>query len=95
MIEMGIVERVRADEQHYWSSGLHLQTKPDGSERPCGDFRRLNDATLQDVFQLPNINTFTSAIKKSKVFSRIDMSKAFHFIPIKKEDQLKCCVNTP
>ena len=24
MIEMGIVEKVRADEQHYWSSGLHL-----------------------------------------------------------------------
>ena len=39
LIELGIVEKVRAEESHYWSSALHLQTKADGSERPCGDFR--------------------------------------------------------
>ena len=44
---------------------------------------------------LPNINNFSSSIKQSTVFSKIDLSKAFHFIPIRDEDQEKCCVNTP
>ena len=95
MVELGIVEKVRADEPHYWSSGLHLQSKPDGSERPCGDFRLVNNVTLQTANTLPNLNHFTNHIKRSKVFSKVDMSKAFHFIPIKKEDQIKVCVNTP
>ena len=95
MVEMGIVEKVVADEQNYWSAALHLQTKSDGSERPCGDFRTLNEVTITDAYVLPNLNDFTNQIKDSKVFSRIDMSKAFHYIPIRKEDQLKVCVNTP
>ena len=96
MVKLGIVKKVTAEEaQTAWSFPLHLQTKPDLTERPCGDFRRLNDLTLQEAYQLPNINTFSSHIKQSKVFSKLDISKAFHFIPIRKEDQLKACVNTP
>ena len=70
MVRLGIVEQVNAADQNYWSFPLVLQTKPDGSERPCGDFRLLNDVTVQDAFQLPNINTFASNFKKSKVFSK-------------------------
>merc|ERR1712115_395850 len=81
MIDLGIVEKVRADEVNYWSAPLHLQTKPDLTERPCGDFRKLNEATLNQAYPLPNINNFQHHIKKSKLFSKIDMSKAFHFVP--------------
>jgi Reverse transcriptase (RNA-dependent DNA polymerase). len=95
MVKLGIVEKVSATEQHYYSSPLHLQTKSDGSERPCGDFRLLNEQTLPDVYQLPNLNNFTSNIKRSNFFSKVDLVKAFHFIPIRDQDQLKCCVNTP
>ena len=35
------------------------------------------------------------AAKKSTIFTEIDLSKAFHFVPIRDEDQEKCCVNTP
>ena len=85
MIDLGIVTKVTAEEaQQAWSSPLHLQTKPDLTERPCGDFRKLNDCTLQEAYQLPNLNQFSSHIKKSKIFSKIDMSKAFHFVPIKR-----------
>ena len=58
MIDLGIVEKVNSTDQNYWSSALHLQSKPDNTERPCGDFRLLNNVTIQDVHQLPNINQF-------------------------------------
>ena len=95
MIDLGIVEKVSAEEQNYWSHALHLQTKPDQTERPCGDFRKLNELTIQDSYQLPDINHFSSHIKKSNYFSKIDISRAFHFVPIRKSDQLKTCVATP
>ena len=89
------MERVDPADAHYWSSALHLQTRPDGGERPCGDFRLLNELTEQDAYQLPNLNHFANHIKSSNYFSKIDIAKAFHFVPIKKSDQHKTCVATP
>ena len=67
MLDLGIIERVNANEAHYWSSPLVLQAKPDGSQRPCGDFRLVNDQTLPDAFPLPNLNQFASNIKKISI----------------------------
>ena len=95
MIDLGIVEKVNANDSQFYSFPLHLQDKPDGTQRPCGDFRLLNDQTLQDATQLPNLNHFASEIKQAKFFSNIDIQKAFHFVPIKSSDQHKACVITP
>ena len=95
MEELGIIEKVDANDPSYYSSPLHLQDKPDGTQRPCGDFRALNDQTHQDATQLPDLNHFASQIKKAKFFSTIDIAKAFHFIPIRATDQHKVCVATP
>ena len=43
MVSLGIVEKVNAADQNFWSFPLVLQTKPDGSERPCMDARLLNN----------------------------------------------------
>ena len=47
MESLGIIEKVNANDSQYYSSPLHLQDKPDGSLRPCGDIRLLNEVTLQ------------------------------------------------
>ncbi len=41
-----------------WSSPLYMVQKPDGSWRPCGDFRRLNLVTEPDTYPLPNMLAF-------------------------------------
>ena len=42
-----------------WASPLHMVSKKDGSFRPCGDYRRLNNITEPDHYPLPNIQDIT------------------------------------
>ena len=44
MLVMKVVEKSDSD----WSSPIVLVKKPDGSERFCVDYRKLNDVTIKD-----------------------------------------------
>ena len=78
-----------------WSSPLHMVPKPDGSWRPCGDYRRVNAITTPDRYSIPNINHIHNKMAGSKVFSKLDLIKAYHFIPVRKEDIAKTAICTP
>ena len=56
MLAMGIIRPSKSA----WSSPLHVVPRPNGSWRPCGDYRRLNLATADDRYSLPHIQSFTS-----------------------------------
>ena len=60
-----------------------------------GDFRGLNDRTSLDTYPLPNIRHFASKIRGATVFSRVDMLKAFHLIPLDEDSQNKTTTLTP
>ena len=53
LLDLGIVEPVDVSQPTNWSSPLHLQLKPSGQYRCCGDFRLLNSKTILDSFPLP------------------------------------------
>ena len=63
-----------------WSSPLVLVKKPDGSYRPCGDYRLLNSVTRPDSYPLPRMSDILDRISGKTVFSTLDLKKAFHQI---------------
>ena len=92
---LGITERVNPSECNTWTSALNLVPKPDGSLRATGDYRLLNNKTLLDGYPLPSLKNFSAKIRGAKVFSRVDLIKAFHQIPLDKESKKKSTVITP
>lgn len=79
-----------------WASPLHLVPKKmPGVWRPCGDFRRLNAVTIPDRYPLPHIYDFAHGLHGKKIFSSIDLEKAYYHIPVAEEDIPKTAVITP
>ena len=91
MEEAGIIRRSDSP----WASPLHMVPKPDGSWRPCRDYRRLNNVTKPDRYPLPNIRDFTNNLKQCTVFSKLDLVKGYHQVPMNSEDICKTAIVTP
>ncbi|GBP16165.1 hypothetical protein EVAR_87670_1 [Eumeta japonica] len=65
---------------------LHLAPKKESGWRPCGDYRMLNARTIPDRYPIRHIQDFSHNITGSKVFSTIDLVKAYNQIPVNGED---------
>ncbi|GFV80000.1 hypothetical protein TNCV_1182881 [Trichonephila clavipes] len=78
-----------------WSSPLHVVPKSDSTVRPVGDYRQLNSVTEFDSYPMPYLNDFAHALHGKKIFSKIDIFKAFHQISIAECDIPKTAVTTP
>ncbi|GFW85786.1 hypothetical protein TNCV_854351 [Trichonephila clavipes] len=80
----------------YYSSALHMVPKKESNDwRPVGDFRALNAHTKKDKYPIPSILDFTSDLHRARIFSHMDLVKAFHQIPIASEDIHKTAICTP
>ena len=87
----GIVRRGNGE----WSSPLHMVKKSDGSWQPCGDYRLLNLATKPDLYPPPHMEDLTAKLAGCTVFSKLDLCKGYHQVPMAPVDVEKTAIITP
>ncbi len=78
-----------------WASPLHMVRKPDRSWRPCGNYRRLNLFTIPDSYPLLNMMDFAAKMSGCCIFSKVDLRKGYHQIPMHARDIAKMAFITP
>ena len=103
LVALGVCKRGKSE----WSSPLLVTTKPCNSPctcatespcggwRVCGDYRRLNNLTKTDRYPVRNLSDFNNELRGKKYFSKVDLLKGYHQIPVSPEDVGKTAVITP
>lgn len=76
-------------------SPLPIVPKPDvGTWRTCGDFRNLNANTIPDKYPIPHLHDVLVGLQGAKVFTKLDLLKAFYQIPVAEENLKKTAIIT-
>lgn len=91
LIRLGICRPSKSN----YASPLHMVAKPNGEWRPCGDFRKLNASTIHDNYPIPHLQDLSNNLNGKSIFTRIDLKKAFHQVPVNTDDIPKTAIITP
>lgn len=76
-------------------AGFFFVQKKDGGLRPCIDYRGLNKITVRNQYPLPLMATAFELLQGASVFTKLDLSNAYHLVRIRQGDEWKTAFNTP
>ena len=92
LLDAGIIRRSNSA----YSSPLHLVPKKDtGKFRLVGDYRALNLHTVPDRYPTPSVQSLLHRLSGSTIFSKIDLIKAYHQIPMSPSARKKTAIICP
>ena len=83
MLEAGIIVKSASE----WSSPVVMQRKANHTYRFCIDYRKLNAVTKASPYPLPHMDAILRKLQDARYISTIDLSSAYHQIPLRKEAQ--------
>ena len=78
-----------------WQSPMVTVLKPDGTVRVCGDYTKLNQAIKRENYHLPDVDYLLSKLGDAKCFTKLDLSCAYHQLPLSEESKKYTCFITP
>lgn len=89
--EEGIITYSRSP----WSAPMVPVQKSNGSIRLCIDYRALNEVTVPDPYQMPNIEDILSRVSEATWFSKLDMNRGFYQVSLDPTSQPKTAFCSP
>ena len=92
LLESGIISRSESQ----YSSRLHMVPKGNsGKFRLVGDYHNLNQQTVPDLYPTPFVQHLLHRLHGSTLFSKIDLVRAYHQIPLSPESRHKTTIICP
>lgn len=83
LLDSKIIEKV--NEPCDWVSPIVPVGKNGGDLRLCVDMRRANMAIKRESYPLPTFETIIARLRKSEIFSKLDLKNAYHQVMITPE----------
>ena len=83
MLQLGIIEPSTSS----YSLPIVVVRKPDGSNRVCVDFQKLNKVTVFDPEPMPQPEQIFAKLEKDQYFSTYEFSKGYWQVPMTDEDK--------
>ena len=91
MLELGVIEPAASP----YNSPIVLVKKSDGkSVRFCNDLREVNKVVQFDAEPITDVEHLFSELSHARYFSKLDLTKGYWAIPIRKEDRNKTAFTT-
>lgn len=88
-----IIQKVT--EPNEWCHNIVVREKPSKELRICLDPRDLNVSVIKDSHYIPSQEDILSNMNNCTLFSVLDLTSAFHQIPLDHESANLCCFSTP
>lgn len=91
MLATGVIERSNSE----YCSPAVLVKKSDGSVRFCTDYRKLNQATIDETAVLPKIQDALKDFGSAQIFSALDLKSGYWQIPLDNKSKHLTAFATP